>query len=186
MTPRRSEGETPASMPEADMPQPAMPQADMEPVTIGWVEAAALPEWKVRRIRAKMDTGARTSALDVPHYHLVETDDGTFVELHLALSRHRRQRVKCVRTPLRNMVTVCTTCGTRERRPVVEMLLRLGPVEKRIRVTITNRANMRYRLILGRTALEKDFVVDVSRKNLMKDRTSSTILPSARSIGGEG
>jgi len=142
--------------------------ATAAPVVIGWVEAAALPEWKVRRIRAKMDTGARTSALDVPHYHLVDTDQGTFVELHLALSRHQRTRVKSVRTPLLRMVMVQTSCGTRERRPVVETVLRLGPVEKRIRLTITNRAGMRYRLILGRTALDGDFIVDVSRKNLMK------------------
>ena len=100
--------------------------ASAAPVAIGWVEAAALPEWKVRRIRAKMDTGARTSALDVPHYHLVDTDQGTLVELHLALSRHQRTKVKRVRTPLLRMVMVQTSCGTRERRPVVETVLRLG------------------------------------------------------------
>ena len=142
--------------------------ASAAPVAIGWVEAAALPEWKVRRIRAKMDTGARTSALDVPHYHLVDTDQGTLVELHLALSRHQRTKVKRVRTPLLRMVMVQTSCGTRERRPVVETVLRLGPVLKRIRLTITNRAGMRYRLILGRSALDGDFVVDVSRKHLLK------------------
>ena len=51
-----------------------------------------------------------------------------------------------------------------ERRPVVEALVRLGPVEKRIRLTVTNRAVMRCRMLLGREALQDDFVVDVRRK----------------------
>ena len=59
------------------------------------------------------------------------------------------------------------TSGVCERRPVVETLLRLGPVEKRIRVTLTNRAPLRHRMILGREALNGTFVVDVSRKYLL-------------------
>jgi hypothetical protein len=49
-------------------------------------------------------------------------------------------------------------------RPVIETLLALGPVRKRIRITLTDRAGMLFRMILGRKALEGDFVVDVARK----------------------
>jgi hypothetical protein len=66
------------------------------------------------------------------------------------------------------MVTVRNSGGVSEDRPLVETDLRLGPVTKRVLVTITNRAPMRFRMILGRKALEGDFVVDVSRKYLWK------------------
>jgi hypothetical protein len=56
----------------------------------------------------------------------------------------------------------------REQRPVIEATLRLGPVSKRVRLTVTNRSNMRFPMILGRTALAGDFVVDVSGKYLLR------------------
>ena len=64
---------------------------------------------------------------------------------------------------------VRNTGGIREERPVVETAVRLGPIHKRIRITITNRSSMRYRMILGREALNGDFLVDVSRKYLLKN-----------------
>jgi hypothetical protein len=66
------------------------------------------------------------------------------------------------------MVVVRNSSGTCEERPLVETMLRLGPVTKRVRLTITNRSNMRFRMILGRKALEGDFVVDVGKKYLMR------------------
>ena len=50
---------------------------------------------------------------------------------------------------------------------MIEAAVRLGPVHKRIRLTITNRARMRFRMILGLQALAGSFVVDVSRKYLL-------------------
>ena len=93
------------------------------PLLIGWKEYVAFPEWDLRRVRAKIDTGACTSALDVAGYELEA-----------------------------------------ERRPVVEAMVRLGPVEKRIRLTVTRRSTMRFRMLLGREALRGQFVVDVRRK----------------------
>ena len=54
------------------------------------------------------------------------------------------------------------------RRPLIETALRLGPVCKRVLLTVTNRAGMRFPMILGRKALEGDFVVDVSQKYLLR------------------
>jgi hypothetical protein len=56
----------------------------------------------------------------------------------------------------------------REQRPVIETSVRLGPVVKRVRITVTNRSTMLFRMILGRKALEGDFIVDVSKKYLMR------------------
>ncbi len=69
-----------------------------------------------------------------------------------------------MRVPVLRFVVVRNSSGVAERRPVVEALMRLGPVEKRICLTVTRRPGMRCRMLLGREALLGDFVVDVRRK----------------------
>jgi hypothetical protein len=137
---------------------------------IGRRELVALPDWHISRLRAKVDTGARSSALDVLAYDLWETAEGTMhARLRLALNRNRPDRYRIIETPIVSMVAVRNTGGARELRPLIETTLRLGPVTKRIRLTVTNRAAMRYRMILGREALWGDFVVDVSRKYVLRE-----------------
>jgi hypothetical protein len=132
---------------------------------IGRREFVALPDWGIPRLRAKVDTGARSSALDVLAYDLWQSADGRMhARMRLALNRKRPDRYRVIETPIVRMVSVCNTGGARELRPLIETTLRLGPVTKRIRLTVTNRAAMRYRMILGRQALWGDFIVDVSRK----------------------
>ena len=138
------------------------------PFRIGWKEVVDFPEWELRGIKVKIDTGARTSALDVNEYELRPTGDGGVIaELRLALNRRYPDRLTMVRTPVLMMVTVCNSSGVREERPLIETSLRLGPVTKRVQLTIANRACMRFPMILGRKALEGDFVIDVSQKYLM-------------------
>ncbi len=134
------------------------------PLLIGWKEYVVFPGWGLRRVRAKIDTGACTSALDVASYEVEETAAGPIAHLRLVLNRQRPDKVKEVRVPVLRSVVVRNSGGVAERRPVVEALLRLGPVEKRIRLTVTRRAGMRFRILLGREALAGDFVVDVRRK----------------------
>jgi hypothetical protein len=135
---------------------------------VGWKEYVGFVDWPLRRIKAKIDTGARTSALDVLSYELHEGPDGLLTKLRLALDRRQPDRIQEVVTPVLKLVVVCNSSGMREQRPLVETTLQLGPVTKRVRLSITNRAGMRFRMILGRKALEGDFVVDVARKYLMR------------------
>jgi hypothetical protein len=138
------------------------------PFRIGWKEFVDFPEWQLRGIKVKIDTGARTSALDVNRYELLPTaEGGVIAELRLALDRRCPDLLTVVRTPVLLMVTVCNSSGVREERPLIETSLRLGPVTKRVQLTIANRACMRFPIILGRKALEGDFVIDVSQKYLM-------------------
>ncbi len=139
-----------------------------EPLIIGWKEYVGFVEWPLGRVKAKIDTGARTSALDVLSYELHQADAGLTATLRLALNPRRPDDVRELVVPVLQMVVVSNSGGMREQRPLVETTLRLGPVTKRVRLTITNRAGMRFRMILGRKALEDDFVVDVARKYLLK------------------
>jgi hypothetical protein len=139
------------------------------PLLIGWREYVAFPEWDIRRIKVKIDTGARTSALDVASYDLLHVDgQGLVAELRLALDRKKPQQLKVIRTPVLRMVVVRSSTGIRQERPLIEAAVRLGPLVKRLRLTITNRARMRFRMILGRKALEQDFIVDVCKQYLLK------------------
>jgi hypothetical protein len=135
---------------------------------VGWKEYVDFVEWGVRRVKAKIDTGARTSALDVASYELSEDGPGLTAVLRLPLSRRHPERLTVVRVPVLGMVVVSNSSGGRELRPLIETTIRLGRVEKRIRLTVTNRAGMRFRMILGRKALEGDFLVDVSQKYLLR------------------
>jgi hypothetical protein len=138
-----------------------------ERLLIGRKEYVALPDWGIPRIRAKVDTGARSSALDVLSYDLLETEGRpSRVRFRLALNRTRPDRYRTLEASVLRMVGVRNSGGVCERRPLIETTIRLGPVMRRIRLTITDRAAMRYRMILGREALRGHFVVDVSKKYL--------------------
>jgi len=142
------------------------------PLVIGWKEYVDFVAWGIRRVKVKIDTGARTSALDVTSYDLREVDgQGLVAELRLALHRRHPKRLTSVRAPVLAMVVISNSSGIREQRPLIETELRLGPVIKRVQLTVTNRAGMLFRMILGRKALEGDFIVDVSRKYLLKSQT---------------
>jgi hypothetical protein len=139
------------------------------PLMIGWKEYVEFPDWGIRRMKAKIDTGARTSALGVAGYELRPAKDGGLVaELRLVPNRKRPEKVHVVQVPVLELVGVRNTGGVLEQRPLVEATVRLGPVSKRVRLTIANRSRMLFPMILGRKALEGDFVVNVSEKYLLR------------------
>ena len=147
-----------------------MANAPQRPLVIGWKERVDFPDWGIRRVKVKIDTGARTSALDVAGYELRPVaGEGLIVALRLALHRNRPERIKVIETPVLEMVVVSNSSGMCEQRPLIETTLRIGSISKRVRLTVTNRAGMRFPVILGRKALESDFLVDVSRKYLLEN-----------------
>ncbi len=133
---------------------------------IGWKEYVALPELGVASVKAKIDTGARTSSLHVAAIRRLTDEEEGEADLEITLVPDRRRPERLVRARVRQLarIRVTDSGGHSELRPLVETLLVLGPVTKRIRVTLADRSTMLFRMILGRKALEGDFVVDVSKK----------------------
>lgn len=117
-----------------------------------------------------MDTGARTSTLHVDSVTLVEElpDGVQIVELVIHPDRRRPDFEVTARARVLRRIRVVDSGGHPEVRPLVETELVLGPVRKRILVTLTNRSGMLFRMIVGRKALEGDFQVDVARKYLLR------------------
>jgi hypothetical protein len=126
---------------------------------VGWREKVALPEWGIEGILAKVDTGARTSAIHVENIRHTGEDTVTF---EVVLSRKKQGRRKTVETRIVRETHVRTSTGHGHDRIVVETLMSLGTVEKRIELSLVSRPHMLCRMLVGRAALGEDFLVDVS------------------------
>ncbi len=134
---------------------------------IGWKEYLDFPDWGIRRLRAKIDTGACTSALDVAGCKMHSGGPtGQQAEFSLVLNRGLARHT--LLAPVVRLTHVRSSNGDTEERPVVEVLIRLGPVQTRAQFTLTRRQGMRYRILLGRQALAGNFLVDVSRHDLLR------------------
>lgn len=136
---------------------------------LGWVERVSLPRLGLRHIEAKIDTGARTSALHVTWLRIVEPDERGRPMVELALPGEPRIEPLCL--PICEYVHVRDTSGRLERRPVIETELRIGTLRRRARVSLTNRADMLYVMLVGRTALPPGVLVDPSKRHRLRTKS---------------
>lgn len=134
---------------------------------IGWREWVALPELDLPAIKAKIDTGARSSAL---HAFSMET----FTENEIFMVRfglhplQKRRDIEVFRTaPVKDRRLVTDSGGHREWRYVIEASVRLGTMSWPIELTLTNRDTMRFRMLLGRSAMTGRVQIDPSRSYLV-------------------
>lgn len=127
---------------------------------IGWREWLALPQLNIPAIKAKIDTGARTSALHTCFLEPFQRDGHDYVRfgLHPLQRRTDIERVCEARVKDRRVVT--DSGGHPEMRYIIETSVRLAGKEWPIEVTLTNRETMRFRMLLGRTALAERFLID--------------------------
>jgi hypothetical protein len=135
-------------------------------VTLGWREWVDLPELGLHHIKAKVDTGARTSALHAFELRSFREDGRKRVEFKM----HPRQRdtetvVVCVADVIDERV-VRDSGGHAEERLVIRTPVRIGGREWPIEMTLTARDDMLFRMLLGRTAMKGRAIVDPSRSYL--------------------
>jgi hypothetical protein len=137
------------------------------PIVIGWRETVALPELHMDRIEAKIDTGARTSALHAEGIETFEQDDATWVRFHVPHGK-KVHATDCL-ARLVDTRNVKNTSGEPAERLVIETLLVLGRRRWHIEVTLADRTNMALPLILGRTALRRHRVlVNPGKSHLLR------------------
>lgn len=120
---------------------------------VGWREWVALPELGISKIKAKVDTGARTSTLHAFHIDTFTQDGKEIVHFKIHPKQANKDNVIDCYTPVVDRRMVTDSGGHQEVRLIIKSLLVLGNISWPIEITLTNRDNMRFRMLLGRTAM---------------------------------
>jgi hypothetical protein len=136
------------------------PAADK--VQIGWREWVDLPDWGLR-LKAKIDTGARSSSLDVEN---IERLDDRRIRFDVHQLR-KTDLVKTVEAEILRESKVRSSNGQTQKRFVVKTRIRLAGIEKDIHITLSSRRKMLHRMLLGREALKDYFLIDAGADHLV-------------------
>ena len=135
----------------------------MSKPTIGWKEIVDLPEFGLLKIPAKIDTGARTSVLHCRHIRLIHRKDKRFVESSPLDDADAKYVL-----PFHSERTIRNSFGQEENRYVVKTTIRMFGEVHPIELSLRDRSDMEFPMLLGRSFLRGKFLVDVSRSYLNK------------------
>ena len=125
---------------------------------VGWRELVHLPELGLHAMPAKIDTGARTSSLHGTVLEEFERDGEKFVRFAVDFDQqHVRQVCEAVHVDIRG---ITSSNGETQRRYVIKTPMRIGDLELRAEISLADRRDMKFPMLIGRSSLRRRFVVD--------------------------
>ena len=132
-------------------------------IIIGRLEAIDLPELGIEDLEVRVDTGAKTSSLHVDNITKVIVDGIHNVTFDIHPDAHIVNRIVTCTAPISDIRKIKSSNGTSEQRYVIETTIKLGNESWVIEITLTDRSDMSYLMLLGREALGERFLVDPSQ-----------------------
>lgn len=136
--------------------------SDSFPLILGWRERVALPRFGIASLKAKLDSGARSSALHVETLEAFDRDDEAWLRFVLRPGRRHLRSVQCeARVHDRRAVT--DSSGNVTERWFIETEVELAGLHFRAEISLTDRRGMLFPMLLGRTALAERIIVDPAR-----------------------
>ena len=127
---------------------------------VGWREWVSFPDLKIPHIKAKLDTGAKTSALHTNFIEPLQSGKGLRVRFGVyPLQTSKKRNVICSADVI-DLRRIINSGGRPEMRYIISTTLLIGNISTTIELSLTNRENMRFRLLLGRSAIAKLLVID--------------------------
>ena len=143
----------------------ATPSSQRNRIVLGWREWLALPALGIGAIRAKIDSGARSSCLHVDTQWRFTEGGAPWVGFRISTGVHGNQPIEA-HAPVHDERDVTDSGGTRSRRVFLRTPMRLGGIEREIEINLTDRRGMLFPMLLGRSAMARAFTVDPARSFL--------------------
>ena len=137
---------------------------------LGWREWVSLPDLGIDQIKAKVDTGARTSALHAFNVQLVENNGVKLVKFNIHPKQKDLDTVIECQAVLLDEREVRDSGGRSEKRYVIGTQIAIGPNLHTVEMTLTNRDSMGFRMLIGRTAMKGLYLVDSGKSYLVGKR----------------
>ena len=129
-------------------------------IILGWKEWVSLPDLNIPAIKAKVDTGAKTSALHAFYVEIFDHQGDDFVRFSLHPLPNKPKLIIRCEAPLLTIRKVTNSGGYSEKRYVIETRLVINKREWMIELSLTDRDSMNFRMLLGREAMIARVTVD--------------------------
>ncbi len=139
----------------------------METLLVGWHEIADLPDLGISKLPVKIDTGAKTSSIHATDIEVFKIGNIRWIRFQTEKANGEQINIE---TPIFDQRQVKSSNGQTETRYVIETLLSLGGHHWGIQLTLADRSNMRFKMLLGRRAMNNIQVVPC-KANLLAQKT---------------
>ncbi|MDN4502401.1 RimK/LysX family protein [Alteromonadaceae bacterium BrNp21-10] len=129
-------------------------------MTVGVLELCHLPKLEIFNLEARIDTGAQTSSLHVDNIEEFEKDGKLYIRYDIHPDVHDVSKIVARKSLVKSIRSIKSSNGQKENRYVIDTDMVIGAMEWEIEVTLTDRSNMSYLMLVGREAMVGRLVVD--------------------------